>query len=147
MYPELKKQSGASIVAAIFLIVILALMAAGMVSLLATSQQSISQEVTSAKSYMAGRSCLHWAMYQLVYFENGAITTDPAGVYNTTFNDVSSNLYNSKCETTIELISTIPDNPNDRKFYNINVIAEYGNTSSPEYSKRSMQLQYQLQQP
>jgi hypothetical protein len=148
---NVKKQTGASIVTAIFLIVALALMGAGMVSLLATSHQSINHEFASAKTYMAGRTCLQWGLYQTVYFESGSITTDPNGVifaYN--FNVATSTyLNNSKCDATISRISTIPvsGGGNDLKFYNVSVIAENGGKTQPEYSKRTMQIDAEFQQP
>jgi len=128
---NIKKQSGVSIVTAIFLIIVLALMGAGMVSLLSTSQQSISQEITSAKSYMAGRSCLQWGMYQAVY----SATT---GTHTNTFNNANSSLFNSQCSVTIDTI-----NSDGLIFYNLNTTANFGNITDPEYSQRSMQLQLQ----
>lgn len=138
MFPRYKRQKGVSIVAAIFLIVILALMGAGMVSLLATSQQSINHEITSAKSYMAGRTCLQWSMYQMIY---------SPGTHNGTINNfnvnTSSNLYNSTCIVDINLIPDADNNNPPLNFYNINVTASYGDITSPDYSKRKMRVQYQ----
>ncbi|MFK5915317.1 MAG: hypothetical protein QM484_13180 [Woeseiaceae bacterium] len=128
---NIKKQSGVSIVTAIFLVVVLALMGAGMVSLLSTSQQSISQEITSAKTYMAGRSCLQWGMYQAVY---NATT----GTHTNTFNNVNSSLFNSQCSTTIDTITA-----DSLIFYNITAIANFGAVTDPEYSQRTMRLQFQ----
>ena len=137
MYPKIKNQKGISIVTAIFLIVVLSLMATGMVSLLATNQQSISHEVTSAKSYMAGRTCLHWAMYQMVYNPGSLNSSNDFSVLPDTALD------NSSCTVNI---STIPDHDSDDGvnivFYNINVVATHGDITSPEYSKRKMRLQY-----
>lgn len=137
MLPKYKKQTGISIVTAIFLIVIMALMGVGMVSLLATSQQSISHEITSAKSYMAGRTCLQWSMYQMIYAPGTHVAT------SNNFNiDNSSNLYNSTCIVDIDIIPDADLSP-PRHFYNINVTASYGDITSPEYSKRKMRIQYQ----
>lgn len=138
MCPNIKKQRGVSIIAAIFLIVILSLMGAGMVSLLSTSHQTISQELTSARAYMAGRSCLHWGMYQAVY---SPPTTTVS--YNKTFDNTNSFLAKAHCTVSIDII---PDHDfNDGRtliFYNINVIAEYGDITSPEYSKRTLRIQF-----
>ena len=142
MFPKHKKQTGISIVTALFLIVIMALMGVGMVSLLATSQQSISHEITSARSYMAARTCLQWSMYQMIY--------DPGTPHVATSNnfniDTTSNLYNSTCIVNIDAILDTEDNGINNpalNFYNINVTASYGDITSPEYSKRSMRMQYQ----
>lgn len=129
---NIKRQSGVSIVTAIFLIIVLALMGTGMVSLLTTSKQSISQEYTSAKAYMAGRSCLQWGMYQAVY-------TAANGTYINTFNNVTSNLVNTRCDTTrINII-----NSDGLRFFNIESTGKFGNTQDPEYSQRTMRLQFQ----
>lgn len=129
---SIKKQSGVSVVTAIFLVVILALMGAGMVSILTTSQQSISQEITSAKTYMAGRSCLQWGMYQAVY-DADPWTNDPH-----TLNFNNSGLINARCATTFEII-----NNDGLRFYNITTTANFGNVNDPEFSQRTMRLQFQ----
>lgn len=126
---NIKKQSGVSIVTAIFLVVILSLMGIGMVSLLTTSQQSISQEITSAKAYMAARSCLQWGMYQTVYTAN-------TGAHDNTFN--GNGLFNTSCTTTLSSI-----NNDGLTFYNISALAEFGDTNTPEYSQRELRLQFQ----
>lgn len=128
---NIKKQSGVSVVTAIFLVVVLALMGVGMVNLLSTSQQSISQEITSAKAYMAGRSCLQWGMYQAVY-------TASTGTHTNTFNNNTSGLFNTACTTTLTSITT-----DGLTFYNINSIATFGSTATPEFSQREMRLQFQ----
>lgn len=128
---NIKNQAGVSIVTAIFLVIVLALMGAGMVSLLTTSQQSISHEITSAKAYMAGRSCLQWGMYQSIY-------SAANGAYTTSFNDNASGLLNSQCVTTINTISN-----DGLTFYNINAIATFGSSTDPEFSQRTMRLQFQ----
>lgn len=128
---RIHKQKGASIVTAIFLIIVLSLMAVGMVSLLATSQQSISQEITSAKTFMAGRSCLQWGMYQAVY-------NSTTGTHTNTFNNLNSSLYNAECSTEINTITA-----DGLTFYNVTAIANYGIATDPEYSKRTMRLQFQ----
>lgn len=117
---NIKKQAGVSVVTAIFLVVILALMGVGMVSIMSTSQQSISQEFTSAKTYMAGRSCLQWGMYQSVY-------TAATGNNTTIFNNVNSGLINSQCITGMNTIVA-----DGLTFFNITATASFGNVSDPE---------------
>lgn len=127
-----KYQSGVSVVTAIFLVVILALMGAGMVSILTTSQQSISQEITSAKAYMAGRSCLQWGMYQATY------DVDPWNIdpHTLTFN--TAGLINTRCATTFDVISN-----DGLTFFNLSTTANFGNPNDPEFSQRQMRLQFQ----
>jgi len=128
---NITKQTGVSVVTAIFLVVVLALMGAGMVSLLTTSKQSISQEYTSAKAYMAGRSCLQWGMYQAVF--NGT-----TGTFTNGFNNVNNSLFNTECTTSIDTITA-----DSLTFFNVNTTARFGAVTDPEYSERSMRLQFQ----
>lgn len=132
IHHSIKRQFGVSIVTAIFLVVVLALMATAMVSLLTTSQHSISQEITSAKAYLAGRSCLQWGMYQAIY------DTDPwnNNPHRLSFNN--NGLINTGCKTVFTVIS------NDGKtFFNIITTANFGNATNPEFSQRQMRLQFQ----
>ena len=129
---KIHSQSGVSIVTAIFLVVVLALMGVGMVSILTTSKQSISQEFTSAKAYMAARSCLQWGMYQSVY--DADPWTDSPYVHN--FN--ASALSNTRCSTAITTI-----NADSLNFFNITSIASIGSNTDPEYSRRELQMQFQ----
>ena len=131
IHRNIKKQSGVSVVTAIFLVIVLALMGAGMVSLLTTSQQSIGHEITSAKAYMSGRSCLQWGMYQSIY-------SSASGSHTNTFNNNASGLFNSKCDTTISTITN-----DGLTFYNINTVATFGSSADPEFSQRTMRLQFQ----
>lgn len=96
---KLKNQAGVSVITAIFLVVILALMGVGMVSILTTSQQSISQEITSAKAYMAGRSCLQWEMYQSIYDADPWVNQP----HTLTFNN--NGLINTECTNTFTVIT------------------------------------------
>ena len=129
---NLKRQSGVSIVTAIFLVVILSLMGTGMVSILTTSQQSINQEITSAKAYMAGRSCLQWGMYQAIYDADPWVNSP----HTLTFNN--NGLIKTGCKTGITVI-----NNDSKTFYNITTTANFGNTIDPEFSQRQMRLQLQ----
>ena len=68
MCPERRRRpTGFALPALIFLIVIVGLIAVGMVQLLGTSQQSVSQEITSLRAYLAAQSGLQWGMYETVY--------------------------------------------------------------------------------
>ena len=64
---SINKQRGFSIAAAIFLVVVMALLATAMVQILSTSHLGLSQEMTASKAYLAGRSSLEWGMYQAVH--------------------------------------------------------------------------------
>jgi len=122
------RQQGFSIVTAVFIIVILALLALGMMQLITTNQQSISQEATSVKAYFAGQSGLQWGMYQAVY---GGAT----GSYTVTLSN--SGLANTTIDLTLSS-NTILTNT----YYTVNAQGIYGTTSIPEYALRELELRF-----
>jgi len=126
--PNAHRQRGVSIVAALFLITALALLATAAVQIVTTGQQSISQEITSVKAYFAGQTGLQWGMYQAVYTNPGSthtLTLSNGGLSSTTVDvDFSS--------------STIDSNT----FYLIDANGKYSTTSSPEYSSRQLRLRF-----
>jgi len=122
------KQQGVSIVTAIFLITALALLATAAIQLLATGQQSLSQEITSVKAYFAGQTGLQWGMYQAVY-------TTPANTQTITLSN--NGLSNTTVKVTFSS-STIDSNT----YYQMTSIGEYSSSASPEYSARQLSLRF-----
>lgn len=130
MSPDFYKQKGFSIVSAIFLIVIMALLAVGMTKIFSTSQQSISQEITSLQTYLAAQSGLQTGMYQAVYAPpaDGAIQNElfaGIGLSNTT---VQVTFFRNDIDTKI--------------YYRISSRADYIPAGSPEYSQRTLELRF-----
>lgn len=125
---SIKNQHGVSIVAAIFLITALALLATAAVQLVSTGQQSISQEITSVKAYFAGQTGLQWGMYQAVY-------ATPSGTQKLTLSN--SGLSSTSAEITFSS-STIDSNT----YYNISANGEYSTSAAPEYSSRELNLRF-----
>lgn len=129
--PEWKTARGFSIVAAIFIIVVLALIGTTMVQLISTGSQSISQEITSLKAYLAGQSGLQWGMYQATYA--GA---PPVGPHAVTFS--SGGLTNTQAAITLQQNSITGET-----VFLIQADGSYGNPGDREYSLRSLELRYQ----
>ncbi|MFO7604365.1 MAG: hypothetical protein R6X06_11215 [Gammaproteobacteria bacterium] len=129
---SLRDQKGITLVGALFIIVVMALLGTGLLQLTTTSQQSIGQEVTSVKAYFAAHSALQWGMYQAAYAgaaANGAhtLTFSSAGLINTTgTTDISSR--------TLE----------GRNFYLIQAAGRYGISSDPEFALRNLQLRFEF---
>ncbi len=122
-----RKQGGFATAAAIFLIVVLALLATGMVQILTTSHTTLSQEYTSARAYMAARSGLQWGMYQAVYGGSGTATvTFSSGALGGTQASVSTSS------------ASIDGNT----FYIIDASGSYGSNSDAEYSLRHLRLRF-----
>jgi len=61
-----KLQHGFSIITAIFLLVVLAVLGAAMVSFSTTQQQSSAIDVMGSRAYQAARAGIEWAAYQIV---------------------------------------------------------------------------------
>jgi len=132
MFHNLNKQNGFSIVSAIFLVVIMALLAVGMTKIFSTSQQSISQELTSLRTYLAAQSGLQTGMYQAVY-------APPANgdIHNQLFAGIGLS------NTTVQL--TFLRNVIDtRTYYQIQSQADYVPAGSPEFSRRNLELRFTL---
>jgi len=122
-----RKQSGFAIAAAIFLIVVLALLAVGMVQISSTSHTSLSQEYTSARAYMAARSGLQWGMYQAIYTGSGNSTI--------TFS-------NGALAGTQASVSSSSTSVDGNTFFTIDAAGSYGVNTDAEYSLRQLRLRF-----
>lgn len=111
---------------AIFIIVILALLGTSMVRLITTGAQSISQEITSLKAYLAAQSGLQWGMYQAVY--SGATGTHTVDFTN-------AGLANTQSAVTLQSAAIA-----GKTVYQIESDGEYGNAGDREYSRRQLEL-------
>jgi MSHA biogenesis protein MshP len=70
-FPYLNKPArGFSIVAAIFLLVVIGLLAAAMVSLQTVQQQESALDVQGARAYHAARAGIEWGLYQQLRVAN-----------------------------------------------------------------------------
>jgi len=129
MSHNFKHKQGISLVSAIFILVVLSLLGTGMVRLLTSSQQAISQEITSLEAYLAAQSGLQWGMYQAIY-------ANPANSDSHTINFTTNNITS---DVTFSLFIN-----QTKKYYRINSNGAYSKSSplSPEYSMRKLQLRF-----
>lgn len=129
MFLNHKNQRGISLVSAIFILVVLSLLGIGMVRLLTTSQQSVSQEITSLEAYLAAQSGLQWGMYQAIY-------ANPAHNDKHTINFTTTNI-------TSDITFLLFLNQTD-KYYKITSDGAYSKSNSqvPEYSMRKLELRF-----
>ena len=125
---SINKQRGFSIAAAIFLVVVMALLATAMVQILTTSHLGLSQEMTASKAYLAGRSGVQWGMYQAVY-------ASATGTHVVTFNNSGLNGTQASVTLTSSLVET-------ETFYTLDASGSFGANTDPEYSQRSLQLRF-----
>lgn len=60
-----RRQSGVSVITAIFLLLLMAMLAAAMVSIVSTSHVNMAADIGGIKAYQAARAGAEWGMYQL----------------------------------------------------------------------------------
>src|SRR5574343_749267 len=60
-----RRQSGVSIITAIFLLLLMAVLAAAMVNIVSISHVNIAADIGGARAYQAARAGVEWGMYQL----------------------------------------------------------------------------------
>lgn len=59
------QQRGVSLIAAVFLLLLMSLLAAAMVSIVSTSQVNLAADIGGSQAYQAARAGVEWGMYQL----------------------------------------------------------------------------------
>lgn len=60
-----QRQRGVSVITAIFLLLLMAMLAAAMVSIVSTSHMNMAADIGGTRAYQAARSGAEWGMYQL----------------------------------------------------------------------------------
>ncbi len=61
----LKRQKGVSLIAGIFLLLLMAGLAAGMATIMSTAHVNLAADIGGARAYQAARAGAEWGMYQL----------------------------------------------------------------------------------
>ena len=121
-------QKGFTIVQAIFVLVVLGMLGAYMVTMSTVQQATSTQALMQARAYQAARAGLEWGIYQIVVND-----VDPE---NETF-DVGN------CSVTVTWSSgTSYDGAGEptRHVYNITSAASYASLGSPDYVSRSLEV-------
>lgn len=133
-----KKQTGFSIVIGIFLLVVIAGLAAFMVSLYVAQQTTASQDVQGTRAYHAAKAGIEWGTYQILAPENSAITVAPynciGAMGNPTFSGALQNFSVSVSCT----VSTTTEGSNTIRVYQITSTASFGTFPSPDYVERQL---------
>lgn len=60
-----QRQRGVSVITAIFLLLLMAMLAAAMVSIVSTSHMNMAADIGGTRAYQAARAGAEWGMYQL----------------------------------------------------------------------------------
>ncbi|MEF8793845.1 hypothetical protein [Thiohalorhabdus sp.] len=66
MSPDTKSERGVGLIAAVFVIVVLAMLGTALVRIATTEQSAVSREMASAYAFQAGESVAQWGLYQLI---------------------------------------------------------------------------------
>lgn len=132
------KQSGFSIVVAIFILVVLSVLAVSMVSLYVGQQTNSSRDLQGARAYQAARAGMEWGVYQVMSPENATAVTAPyncAGSMGTpTFSGALQNFtVNVSCSVT-----STTEGSNTIRVYQITSTATFGSLPNPDYVERQL---------
>ena len=63
---EWRDEDGVGLIAAVFVIVVLAMLGTALVRIATTEQSAVSREMASAQAFQAGESVAQWGLYQLI---------------------------------------------------------------------------------
>lgn len=132
------RQSGFSIVAGLFLIIIIAGLGIFMVNMYLSQQTNSNQDVLGARAYQAAKAGIEWGTYQIMSPENGTAVVAPyacAGAMGTpTFSGTLQNFtVNVSCT-----VNSTTEGANTIRVYQITSNASFGTAPSPDYIERQM---------
>jgi MSHA biogenesis protein MshP len=93
------RQGGVSLIAAVFLLVLLSLLAAAMASILSSSQINLAADIGGSQAYQAARAGVEWGMYQLD--PNGTGSGLPACPSSTTLTAIPGHSVDVSCSASV----------------------------------------------
>jgi MSHA biogenesis protein MshP len=73
MSPDRRSEEGVGLIAAVFLIVVLAMLGTALVRLTVTEQAAVNREMASTYAFFAAETAAQWGMYQVVAQGNSAL--------------------------------------------------------------------------
>ena len=141
-------QDGFALVSAIFLLVVLALLGAGMLVMSTVQHTTSAQDVLGSRAYQAARTGIEWNVYQIMQPEN----TNPAATpFTTQYNCQASPYVFSQANgtalggtladftVTVTCVRQIFNEGGNRiSTYQLTSTATYGTSGSVNYAERSI---------
>lgn len=121
-------QKGFTIVQAVFVLVVLGMLGAYMVTMNTVQQATSTQTLMQARAYQAARAGIEWGIYQIV--ENGVDNE------NQTFAI-------ENCNVNVQWLDGTPYNEAGHPtlhIYNIQATATYASPGSPDYVSRTLEV-------
>lgn len=137
MQQPIKKQTGFSLVSAIFIVVILGLIGGYIVSISALTNASSSLSGLGVKAYYAAKSGLEWGAYQVAPFGGAGPFNCPASP--TTINFTQGGLSGLSAVVTCSLNSFTEHGITYRTFQ-INSTGQYGVPGSGDFVSRQLYM-------
>ena len=131
MRPE-SRQHGFGLVAAMFVIIIIAAVIATMARLAVTQNATNSLAIQQARAYQAARAGLEWGIYETVTMTPSSCA--PSASFSATGFDGFT--ITVKCEGVDA--GLIAEENKAVMFYRMTATAEYGNAGSPDYAYREL---------
>ncbi len=133
-----RKQSGFSIMSAIFIVVVLSLIGSYIVSLAALTASSGSLTVQGVKAYFAAKSGLEWGLYKVA----PSAVSGGAPPYNcptspTTLTFTQGGLVGFNAVVTCTQ-AAFTEGATTYNIFTINSVGQYGLVNSPEYANREL---------
>lgn len=133
-----KRKRGSSLVAAIFLLVVIAGLGVFMLSIYSAQQRTSSMDVRGARAYQAAKAGIEWGSYQIMLPENSSPTLAPyncVGVMGTpTF---AGSLQGYSVSVSCSQTTTTEGN-NTIRVYQITATASAGTAPAPDFVERQM---------
>lgn len=124
---DINNQNGFTIVQAIFILVVLALLGTFMVRLSTVQQSTTTQALLQARAYHAGRSGIEWGITQVV---NDSVC----------FSDSTWMVNGYSVSTSCQRFGPYDEGGGDIYIYNLKAIATFSNISSPDFVSRTLEV-------
>ncbi len=127
----LNNQNGFTIVQAIFIVVVLALMGTYMMTLSSVQQSTTTQAYLQAQVYQAARSGLEWGIKHVVDNKTCFATWSPGSAPNI-----------DGCRVTVSCVKVDSYSEGSSVYgvYNLAAFATYGSTGTPEFVSRKLEV-------
>ncbi len=150
MFPEpsengvtrLRRQRGFSLVAAIFLLVILAALGIFMLSMSTMQQTTSAQDIQGSKAYQAAKAGIEWGAYQILTPENsiapGPIVAPYACPASTPLPALGGALANFVVTVGCTPVSVFTEGGNTVRVYQLTAVATFGTSPASNFISRSI---------
>lgn len=77
MCPDRRNEEGVGLIAAIFVIVVLALLGTALIRIATTEQSAVNRAMASTHAFYAAEAVRDWGLYQVIAQDNSNLTANP----------------------------------------------------------------------